>query len=50
MRLGEAGLQVRDIDLGGFDAESDHKLAEDFVRTPLIDQANAPLPRAKRLW
>lgn len=39
MRLAEAGLRVQDIDLGGFDAESDHKLAEDFVRTPLVDQA-----------
>lgn len=39
MRLDEAGLRVRDIDLGGFDAESDHKLAEDFVRTPLVDEA-----------
>jgi hypothetical protein len=39
MRLAEAGLAVRDIDLGGFDAESDHKLAEDFVRTPLVDEA-----------
>ncbi len=39
MRLDEAGLRIRDVDLGGFDAESDHKLAEDFVRTPLVDEA-----------
>jgi energy-coupling factor transporter ATP-binding protein EcfA2 len=39
VRLIEAGLRVGDVDLGGFDAESDHKLAADFVRTPVVDAA-----------
>lgn len=38
-RLVELGLTLKDVDLGGFDAESDHKLAEDFVRTNYVDAA-----------
>ena len=37
--LAEVGLTVADIDLGGFDAESDHKLAEDFIETPVVGAA-----------
>jgi hypothetical protein len=37
--LEQLSLTVGDIDLGGFDAESDHKLAEDFVRTSYVDAA-----------
>lgn len=33
MRLNVAGLKVADIELGGFDAESDKRLAEYFVAT-----------------
>lgn len=36
MRLETAGLRIADVDLGGFDAESDHKLAEDFVETAVV--------------
>lgn len=30
---------MKAVDLGGFDAESDYKLAEDFVRTEYVDDA-----------
>ena len=39
MKLAELGLSLRDIDLGGFDAESDYKLAEDFVATQFVEAA-----------
>lgn len=39
MKLDEAGLTLRDVDLGGFDAESDYKLAEDFVATQFVEAA-----------
>lgn len=39
MRLTEADLQLKDIDLGGFDAESDLRLAEYFVETPYVGTA-----------
>lgn len=34
MNLADAGLTLRDVDLGGVDAESDVRLAEYFVDTP----------------
>lgn len=39
MRLSDANLCLRDIDLGGLDAESDYKLAEDFVATSYVTSA-----------
>lgn len=39
MKLDKAGLTLRDVDLGGFDAESDYKLAEDFVATDFVEAA-----------
>lgn len=46
-RLGELGLTLGDVDLGGFDAESDYKLADDFVRTQYVDAA---LDGKRTLW
>lgn len=37
--LSELRLTIGDVDLGGFDAESDYKLADDFVRTAYVDHA-----------
>jgi hypothetical protein len=39
MKLADAGLTLDDIDLGGIDAESDHKLDEYFVTTPYVSAA-----------
>src|SRR5579864_6876019 len=39
MNLASAGLRMRDVDLGSIDAESDHNLAEYFVRTPYVELA-----------
>ena len=41
MRLDELALTLRDVDLGGLDAESDHKLAAHFVTTPHVEYALA---------
>ena len=41
MELDELGLTLSDVDLGRFDAESDYKLAEHFVRTPYVESALA---------
>lgn len=38
MRLADIGLTVDDVDLGGFDAESDHNLAAHFIKTPIVDR------------
>lgn len=37
-KLNDLGKTIADIDLGGFDAESDHKLTDHFINTPIIDR------------
>jgi energy-coupling factor transporter ATP-binding protein EcfA2 len=41
VKLADAGLTLGDVDLGGFDAESDYKLAEHFVTTAYVESALA---------
>lgn len=41
MRLEKLGKTLADVDLGGLDAESDHKLAAHFIETPHVDRAVA---------
>lgn len=38
-QLDELGLRLKDVDLGGIDAESDFKLDEYFVTTPYVRSA-----------
>ena len=39
MRLSDLRMRLRDVDLGGIDAESDRNLDEYFVTTPYVDSA-----------
>jgi len=41
MNLNEAGLTLKDIDLGVIDAESDYRLSDYFVTTPYVKSALA---------
>ncbi len=41
MRLRDADLRLRDLKLGGIDAESDYNLADYFVTTPYVESAIA---------
>ncbi|MGY1839896.1 MULTISPECIES: P-loop ATPase, Sll1717 family [unclassified Modestobacter] len=42
VRLADKGMTVGDVDLGGFDAESDHGLTNHFVRTPIVKRIFGP--------